>query len=168
MGQKLSKYLPFALGIRLSPHRPDETTEGTSSQPCFIGTITKGLVDSSKNAVKAVQVKARHAVSQNKRRYQVHLTYTIDCICYAKLLRKEGLDLDLTYITQNIIAMGFPAGLGFYRNQMEQVITFLETRHKGKYKVYNLCSERLYDVYRYLRERWPVSHLMTIIAHQSI
>lgn len=111
MGQKLSKYLPFALGIRLSPHRPDETTEGTSSQPCFIGTITKGLVDSSKNAVKAVQVKARHAVSQNKRRYQVHLTYTIDCICYAKLLRKEGLDLDLTYITQNIIAMGFPAGL---------------------------------------------------------
>ncbi|KAG2294426.1 hypothetical protein Bca52824_041095 [Brassica carinata] len=35
---------------------------------------------------------------------------------------------------------------GFYRNQMEQVITFLETRHKGKYKVYNLCSERLYDV----------------------
>ncbi|CAF1705136.1 BnaC03g41000D [Brassica napus] len=138
MGQKLSKYLPFALGIRLSPHRPDETTEGTSSQPCFIGTITKGLVDSSKNAVKAVQVKARHAVSQNKRRYQ------------------------------NIIAMGFPAGLGFYRNQMEQVITFLETRHKGKYKVYNLCSERLYDVYRYLRERWPVSYLMTIIAHQSI
>ncbi|KAG2294425.1 hypothetical protein Bca52824_041094 [Brassica carinata] len=27
-----AQYLPFALGIRLSPHRADETTEGTSSQ----------------------------------------------------------------------------------------------------------------------------------------
>ncbi|KAJ7944463.1 Phosphatidylinositol-3,4,5-trisphosphate 3-phosphatase [Quillaja saponaria] len=28
---------------------------------------------------------------------------------------------------------------------MEEVINFFETHHKGKYKVYNLCSERLYD-----------------------
>ncbi|KAI3991156.1 hypothetical protein MKX01_022377 [Papaver californicum] len=33
---------------------------------------------------------------------------------------------------------------GFYRNHMEEVIKFSETHHK--YKVYNLCSERLYDV----------------------
>ena len=63
------------LGLRLSP-QPDETGEGTS-QPGFIGTITKGLVDTSKNAVKAVQVKARHAVSQNKRRYQVFLLLSL-------------------------------------------------------------------------------------------
>lgn len=63
------------LGFRLSPKSPSpaEASDGTSTetQPGFLGTITKGLVDSSKNAVKAVQVKARHVVSQNKRRYQV-------------------------------------------------------------------------------------------------
>lgn len=71
---------PFArftsgLGLRLSPKAPqtNDNSEGTSpsAQSNFIGTLTKGLVDSSKSAVKAVQVKARHVVSQNKRRYQV-------------------------------------------------------------------------------------------------
>jgi len=51
--------------------------------------------------------------------------------------------LDLTYITDNVIAMSFPSsGLQrFYRNPKEEVRRFFETKHPGKYKVYNLCSK---------------------------
>lgn len=67
------------LGLNLSPKSPapSDSPDGNSkpAQPSFVGSITKGLVDSSKSAVKAVQVKARHVVSQNKRRYQVCCPY---------------------------------------------------------------------------------------------
>lgn len=121
-----------------SPQHKDVKGSTENQQFGVLESFKKGLVDSSRSAVKAMQVKARHMVSQNKRRYQ-----------------DGGFDLDMTYITENIIAMGFPAGSstsgffgyleGFYRNHMEEVIIFFETHHKGKYKVYNLCSERLYD-----------------------
>lgn len=56
----------------------------------------------------------------------------------------DGINLDLTYITESIIAMGFPS-LGtesFYRNPREEVKSFLERKHHKHYRVYNLCIEK--------------------------
>lgn len=52
----------------------------------------------------------------------------------------DGHDLDLAYITDNIIAMGFPSEQleAIYRNSLEDVRKFLDERHPHKYRVFNL------------------------------
>mmetsp|Transcript_39533 Transcript_39533/g.98947 ORF Transcript_39533/g.98947 Transcript_39533/m.98947 type:complete len:539 (-) Transcript_39533:219-1835(-) len=84
----------------------------------------------------------RRMVSKNKRRFE-----------------EDGFSLDLTYVTPQIIAMGFPSdGVeGSFRNNVKDVYRFFETRHPDSYLIVNLCSERIYDpsIFHNRVEFWP-------------
>ena len=46
-----------------------------------------------------------------------------------------------------MIATSFPSSgvWSLYRNPIEKVAGFLDTKHPDRYKIYNLCSERTYE-----------------------
>ena len=60
-----------------------------------------------------------------------------------KRLVDKDFNLDLTYITNNIIAMGYPATgtESSIRNNKDDVVKFLKQKHGVCVKVYNLCIE---------------------------
>ena len=69
----------------------------------------------------------KRLVSKQKRRYQ-----------------DENFDLDMSYITNRVIAMGYPS-IGcetVYRNSLTDVVNFFHKKHNDKVKIYNLCLEK--------------------------
>ena len=81
--------------------------------------------------VKSANIMKR-LVSKQKRRYQ-----------------DENFDLDMSYITDRVIAMGYPS-IGcetIYRNSLTDVVSFFHKKHNDKVKIYNLCleKERIYN-----------------------
>ena len=69
----------------------------------------------------------KRLVSKQKRRFQ-----------------DPDFDLDMSYITEKVIAMGFPStGVEkMYRNSLSDIIKFFHMRHNDQVKVYNLCLEK--------------------------
>eukprot|EP00935_MAST-01C_sp_MAST-1C-sp1_P002026 g2026.t1 len=90
------------------------------------------MIEEAGGGAGKVSNKLRGFVSLKKYRYQ-----------------KDGFDLDLSYITPQIIAMGIPSeGVeAVYRNPMAESQRFFDTYHAGNYRIYNLCAEssRQYD-----------------------
>ncbi|KAM7070641.1 tensin-3 isoform 3-T3 [Acridotheres tristis] len=62
-------------------------------------------------------------------------------------IMEEGYELDLTYITERIIAVSFPAGCSeeTYLHNLQEVTRMLKSKHGDNYLVLNL-SEKRYDL----------------------
>jgi hypothetical protein len=56
-------------------------------------------------------------------------------------------NLDLTYITNRVIACGFPAEgtEALFRNRKIDIVRFLKKNHGDMVKIYNLCAEQAYQ-----------------------
>ena len=63
----------------------------------------------------------------------------------------DGYNLDLTYITDNVIGMSYPASKSYeiwYRNDIKNVAKFFIARHPNHYHIYNM-SNRDIDIKRF-------------------
>lgn len=107
---------------------------GAAGAAAVSGASGAGAAQKAKG--KGASWKLSHLVSKKKKRYI-----------------ENGFDLDLTYVTERIIAMGFPAEgrEGMYRNSFKETYRFLTTNHGGHFAVVNLCCEpdRQYDVNKF-------------------
>ncbi|XP_028009926.2 tensin-3 [Eptesicus fuscus] len=76
---------------------------------------------------------------------------------------EDGRELDLTYVTERIIAVSFPAGCSeeSYLHSLQEVTRMLRSKHGDNYLVLNL-SEKRYDLARLNRKvldvGWPELH----------
>jgi len=113
----------------LAGEEDDDDDEGGDEDQASALQSSKGG-DSSASMSAFFTNAVRGLVSKKKKRYQL-----------------DGFDLDLTYISPKIIAMGFPAeGLtGTYRNPLAEVQKFFTMKHHMRYRIFNLCSEIFYD-----------------------
>jgi len=78
---------------------------------------------------KLLKKAAQTAVSGHRRRFQ-----------------KDGFDIDVTHITDNLLAMSVPAvgTEGIYRNPIDEIVKFFETKFTNNYRFYNCCPEKKY------------------------
>uniref|UniRef100_A0A3Q2DHT3 Phosphatase tensin-type domain-containing protein n=1 Tax=Cyprinodon variegatus TaxID=28743 RepID=A0A3Q2DHT3_CYPVA len=80
-----------------------------------------------------------------------------------RFIMEEGYELDLTYITERIIAVSFPRGCSeeIYSHNLKDVTRMLKSKHADNYLIINL-SERRHDLTKMnpktLDTGWPDLH----------
>ena len=138
--ENINAYIDYekeAESMFLSSSKDDEKNNQMQTQKSAISSEQK-IIDLRKKTEDAINLTVKNKsnssfikslVSQDKNRF-----------CF------DGFDLDLTYITPRIIAMGLPSTSyeAIYRNDMNDVLNFFNERHPEHYKVYNLCEEKKY------------------------
>ena len=85
------------------------------------------IEEQDKNGNKKKANFVKRLVSKQKRRFQ-----------------DSHFDLDMSYITERFIAMGFPStGMEtLYRNSVEEITEFFHSKYNDDVKIYNLCLEK--------------------------
>jgi len=116
--------------------------------------IVRKLVDpivvAGEVAVQQINNKVRAAVSKDKIRF-----------------KNAEYDLDLTYINNRLIAMGFPGTSveKAWRNSRDDIARFLNEHHKDHYMIFNV-SEKAYDPGNFANRAvwlgWPDHHPPTL------
>ena len=138
--ENINAYIDYekeAESMFMSSSKDDEKNNQMQTQKSAISSEQK-IIDLRKKTEDAINLTLKNKsnssfikslVSQDKNRF-----------CF------DGFDLDLTYITPRIIAMGLPSTSyeAIYRNDMNDVLNFFNERHPEHYKVYNLCEEKKY------------------------
>ncbi|KAG3240545.1 hypothetical protein PI124_g14561 [Phytophthora idaei] len=137
-----------AWGVFDSPPAPPPSPviRAASHSPSSIRPTLK--IDAQLDAEQTSPMSSPSSSPTSSRRYTGGLTYRLKHLVSKEKRRfsSDGFDLDLTYVTQRLVALGYPAEKieGIYRNHYRDVFRFFEQRHPGRYRVYNLCVERRY------------------------
>uniref|UniRef100_A0A669PZB4 Auxilin n=1 Tax=Phasianus colchicus TaxID=9054 RepID=A0A669PZB4_PHACC len=118
-----------------SPARQHPSSSGCASSPDMESSYGGGLLDMVKGG-------AGRLFSNLKDNLKDTLKDTSSKVMQSVASYTKG-ELDISYITSRIIVMSFPAEgveLGF-RNHIEDVRTFLDSRHPDHYTVFNLSPK---------------------------
>lgn len=119
----------------------------------------KSVQNSMANIMSSMKNPIKKLVSKQKKRY-TEGGFDLDLSC-KWFCERWLVDFSISFylyiancftdILPNLIAMGFPAVSleGVYRNHIDHVVRFFKTKHDGAYKIYNLCSEREYDIKKF-------------------
>lgn len=86
------------------------------------------------------------SIYKNSNQKTLYKTFCIKKLVSKKKRRYQDskFDLDMTYVTKRVIAMGFPSKgcEALYRNSLNDVTNLFRIKHNNNVKVYNLCVEK--------------------------